>query len=143
MKSESGIPAVVECLYNNAPFEPGAVAVSIEAHFEKFEGYSVSEQEGVVEAQTEKDFFVYAKDELINALVLRTLSVGVALCRPFLRAYALAEVIRRGTSLSAAAYNRLRQVYQDPNFRFRVKRGATWQEFSVKDLTPPLPEYVK
>jgi hypothetical protein len=137
LNKDPGILAVVECLYNNAAFDPGIVAVAVEDHFKKFGGYSLKSETNMLVAETSQDFFAFAKDELINAILLRALDPAGHRHRSLLLAYTLAEVVARETSLTAGAYNRLRRIYERPNFRIRVKRKAKWQDFRIDNVKPP------
>jgi len=136
LRNDSGVFAVAECFFNNAPFYSGQVAKALEEHFEKFkETFSINLNPGKITAYTAQDLFTLVSDELLDTIFDQSLDRSVSKSRLLLRAYALAELKKRGTDLTPSAFNRLRITHAG-TFIFEVKRKEGWQEFTVNDMIP-------
>jgi hypothetical protein len=132
LQTSDDIAPFVECLYNNARFDVRAVASAICKHFVKFRGFTVAEAI-VLMAETPKDFFRLASDDLLVALLQEVVSVPASDAHKVLFAFTLAEMSIRKQAvpeeLKPAVRFRLDRVD-----RLHIRRGDTHLEFTKSEL---------
>jgi hypothetical protein len=91
---------LIECLNNNAAFDPKLVAHAVAEHFSRFpETWSYRRDSGLLYLATEDDFFELASDEFLKNLALVG-GDGQGAGHDLTFAYALSELRRRRTSIS-------------------------------------------
>jgi hypothetical protein len=88
--------------------------------------------------ETEEDFYDLVGDELLDYLLLFSLS-GRKISKDLILAYVLDELRRRGFTLVPTLYNQLCVRFGSEDFQLSVARRDGTATFNVSEFAPPAP----
>jgi hypothetical protein len=139
----TSLAVLIECLRNNAAFDPLRIAAALPAFFLRqpaaARGLSMENRiimksslaEGVVSADADPDFFRLCSDQLLTNILFAGLRDKTTV-HTALIAYALSEMARRKPSIiTNMMRNQVRTHFSLPKMIFRVRRSSAWHRFRL------------
>ena len=133
------VSVFTECLYNNVPLDPEPIARAVISHYDKYgKRFRHSRDKKCLTVETEEDFYDLVGDELLDYLLLFSLS-GRKISKDLILAYVLDELRRRGFTLVPTLYNQLCVRFGSEDFQLSVARRDGTATFNVSEFAPPAP----
>jgi hypothetical protein len=126
----------VECIYNNALFDPVPVTRALFEHFKAFGHFRITRLERSASAWTEYDLFHLLSSAFLEKLLAHICSQPRAEVREFLTAFALSEIEERGIALEDNIYRSLVSYYGGDAFRFTVESPSGVKKAQLRNLDP-------
>lgn len=140
LSESSDIAPFAECLYNQAPFHTGNVALAALKRMERGGRSKIGYSGGCVSAKTDEDFYEFASEELLLEIVLTGFKRG-GQASETAALYALAELNRRGLTIKSESLLRLvESMYRSRasvGFPAEVFRRGSAYRFSILDVIVP------
>jgi hypothetical protein len=136
LAQKESLPAFVEMLSNDAPFDHPTIARALIEHYNsnpRAHFYETSEPHRI-SVHLEQDFIRVSSTKFLHDLALACCANRSKAADTFF-AYAIAELRSRGQKLQLTCYSTACRMFA-PDFRFSVHRYGAWSNVSLAELTP-------